>query len=358
MEMNPLDRLLIFIMAGGSGERFWPVSRTATPKHLLRLLGEQTLLEQTIRRFEGLVPLEQIYVLTNEAQVAATIEAVPFMPKQNIIAEPAKRDTAPAAALATGIAMSKRADAIVALFPADAMIHDTEIFRNQVEKAVAFVGKNDWILTFSIPPTHASTGFGYLQLGAPLADVELDGFFEVERFVEKPDSARAKEFFERKTHGWNAGMFVWQANTFLAECQQQQPALEEFIVKFPKSQSDAEVTNYLAEAFPTLPKISVDYAIMENAARVVAAVAQFDWDDVGSWVALPSHLGQDLTNNTVRGSVVSLDSQNNIVIAVKRTVALCGVSDLVVIETADAILVCHRDAVENIKKLPIPLELK
>lgn len=358
MEINPLDRLLVFIMAGGSGERFWPVSRTATPKHLLRLLGEQTLLEQTILRFEGLVPLEQIYVLTNEAQVAATIEAVPFMPKQNIIAEPAKRDTAPAAALATGIATGKRADAIVALFPADAMIHNTEIFRNQVQQAVEFVGGNESILTFSIPPTHASTGFGYLQLGEPLADVGSDGFFEVEKFVEKPDLERAKEFFEGKTHGWNAGMFIWQASTFLHECQQQQPALAQFILNFPKSQSDGDVMTYLAEVFPTLPKISVDYAIMENASRVVAAVAEFDWDDVGSWVALPTHLGQDLTNNTFRGSVVSLDTQNNIVIAGNRTVALCGVSDLVVVETADAILVCHRDAVENIKKLPIPLELK
>ena len=169
MHSTSLDRLFVFIMAGGSGERFWPSSRTATPKHLLKLLGDQTLLEQTVRRFEGVVPLNRIYILTNVAQVESTIAALPFLPSANIIAEPAKRDTAPAAALATGIALRQRPDALVALFPADAMIHDTATFRRQLTEAAGFVGINSSILTFSIMPTHASTGFGYLQLGSEIA---------------------------------------------------------------------------------------------------------------------------------------------------------------------------------------------
>jgi mannose-1-phosphate guanylyltransferase len=352
------NNLHVFIMAGGSGERFWPASRVGTPKHLLRLLGEQTLLEQTVRRFEGVVPWERICVLTNTAQVVATKEAVPFLPDANIIAEPAKRDTAPAAALATGLAVSRNKDAVVALFPADAMIHDTAAFQQQLKEAVAFVSKDPSILTFSITPTHPSTGFGYLQLGGKIAGWESAGPHQVEKFVEKPDAVRAKQYFEGGSHGWNAGMFVWQAATFINECRKQQAELENFIKDFPKDGSPESVNDYLGEAFPKLPKISVDYAIMENAASVVAYKAAFDWDDVGSWTALPNHLGKDERDNTIKGSVVVLDSHRNIVVSQGRTVAICGVQDLVVIETKDAILVCHRNAVENIKKLPLPIELK
>lgn len=347
-----LDRLFVFIMAGGSGERFWPVSRTATPKHLVKLLGEQTLLEQTLRRFEGLVPLERIFILTNGAQLEATKAAVPFLPIANIIAEPAKRDTAPAAALATSIARSNREDAVVALFPADAMIHDAATFRGQLSDAAAHVAVHPSILTFSITPTHPSTGFGYLELeeGA----MERKGFVTVKRFVEKPDEAKARIFFEGKRHGWNAGMFLWQAETFLAECRKHQPDLGKFILEFPKG----DHTAYLAERFPELPKISVDYAIMEHASSVEAIIATFDWDDVGSWTALPSHLGQDERGNTLRGPVVLLDADRNIVLSGNKMVALCGVNDLIVVETDDAILVCHRNAAQNIKNLPLPPELK
>ncbi len=350
-----LSRLCVFIMAGGSGERFWPASRTATPKHLLRLLGEQTLLEQTVRRFEGIVPLEQIFVLTNVAQLESTKAAIPFLPIANIIAEPAKRDTAPAAALATGLALRHSPDAIVALFPADAMIHDTATFRAQVTEAAAYTGEQSSIITFSITPNHPSTGFGYLQLGSELKTTETTRFVTVERFVEKPDAPRAKEFFEGKQHGWNAGMFLWQGALFLDECRKQQPELAEFIVALQKA---PEVEKFLAQSFPALPKISVDYAIMEHASSVVAAIAKYDWDDVGSWTALPTHLGVDTSENTFKGSVVTLDAHRNIAVSGKRTIALCGVSDLVVVETEDAILVCHRDAVQQIKNIPLPPELK
>ena len=348
---SPIDRLFVFIMAGGSGERFWPVSRTATPKHLVKLLGEQTLLEQTVRRFEGVISSDRIFILTNIAQLEATKAAVPFLPAENIIAEPAKRDTAPAAALATGIARSRNPDAIAALFPADAMIHDTATFRTQLTEAVAYVPDHPSILTFSITPTFPSTGFGYLELEEEAAS--KTGVVRVNRFVEKPDEAKAKSFLEGKRHGWNAGMFLWQAETFLGECSKHQPALAKFILEFPKQ----GIESYLAKEFPDLPKISVDYAIMERAESVVALIAKFDWDDVGSWTALPSHLGKDEQGNTLKGPVITLDSGRNIVISGK-TVALCGVSDLVVVETADAILVCHKDAVQQIKNLPLPPELK
>jgi mannose-1-phosphate guanylyltransferase len=346
----------IFIMAGGSGERFWPASRTKTPKHLLKLLGEQTLLEQTVRRFEGLVPLEQIFILTNSSQVEATKEAIPFLPVTNIIAEPAKRDTAPACALATAIARIHAPNAVIGLFPADAMIHDVETFRRQIKEAAEFAAASESIVTFSITPAYPSTGFGYLELCEGVKSGDVTNLVTVEKFVEKPNADRALEYFNGGRHGWNAGMFLWKAETFYEECRQQQPELATFIEGFPPSTDEQK--NYLVETFPTLPKISVDFAIMEHARSVVAAIAKFDWDDVGSWTTLPKHLGKDENDNTVRGQVVSLESSRNIVITGKRTVALCGVSDLVVVETSDAVLVCHRDSVEKIKQLTLPAELK
>src|SRR3990167_4110762 len=356
----PLDRLFIFIMAGGSGERFWPLSRTRTPKHLLQLLGEKTLLEQTLRRFEGIVPPERIFVLTNSAQRETTLEAIPFHPQQNIIAEPAKRDTAPAAALATALALRQHPEALVALFPADAMIHDIETFRSQIMEAVAMAARNSALLTFSIKPSYPATGFGYLYLGEKIStnNKEKTFFRHVAKFVENPPLSKAQQFFTSGHHGWNGGMFLWQAISFLAECERQQPTLASFIKALAETPTPEE---FIHQNFPTLPKISIDYAIMEQAKQVVAAIAEFDWDDVGSWTSLPKHLGIDAQGNTVRSSANSIiihEAINNVVVSEGKMIALCGVQDLIIVQTGDSILICHRDAVEKIKQLPLPDNLK
>lgn len=354
------DLLFIFIMAGGSGERFWPVSRTHTPKHLLKLLGKKTLLEQTLERFENIIPPEQIFVLTNEAQHAATIAALPHHPPKNIIAEPAKRDTAPAAALATAVALRQNKNAIVGLFPADAMIHDVATFRHQLLEAAHTAAEHPALVTFSIKPSHASTSFGYLELGEKheTLHAKRTHFHKVHQFVEKPHLAKAEEFFRGQHHGWNAGMFLWQAQSFLEECRRQQPELASFIESYL---TDTSPEKLLQREFSQLPKISVDYAIMEKAKHVIAAIAEFDWDDVGHWTALPKHLGADEKGNTIQAApekILLHEATNNIIVSEGKTVALCGVHDLVIVQTADAILICHRNAVENIKKLPVPEELK
>ncbi len=352
--------LFIFIMAGGSGERFWPLSRIHTPKHLLKLLGKKTLLEQTLERFETIVPSERIFVLTNEAQREATIRAIPHHPSENIIAEPAKRDTAPAAALATAIALRQNKNAIVGLFPADAMIHDVKTFRHQLLEAAHTAAEHPALMTFSIKPNHPSTSFGYLKLGEKYETLhnKQTHFHKVDQFIEKPHREKAEEFFKGQCHGWNAGMFLWQAESFLEECHRQQPELASFIERFSK---DASPEKLLHHDFAQLPKISVDYAIMEKAQQVVAAIAEFDWDDVGHWTALPKHLGADEKGNTIQAEsekILLHEATNNIIISKGKTIALCGVKDLVVVQTEDALLICHRDAVENIKKLPVPEELK
>lgn len=341
--MNPfLDHLHLFILAGGSGERFWPLSRAQTPKHLLKLLSDRTLLETTVRRVEGLIPWERVFVLTNAAQCDAVRAELPFLPAENILAEPAKRDTAPACALATGFARARDPLAICALLPADAMIHNVPAFQRQLVQAVGIAAGRNTLITFAIPPTFPATGFGYLHLGEP-----VDGACRVLRFVEKPDLPSATTYLQSGQYAWNAGMFIWRAEVFYQETVRLIPPLAEFIAHFPSG----DPVPYLAERFEGLPKISVDYAVMEKASEVQAIRAQFDWDDVGSWTALPEHLGNDGDGNTIRGEVVQIGSKNNVVVANGRLVALYGVDNLIVVETPDAILVCHRDAAQEIKKL-------
>lgn len=348
--MAPMDspKIFAFVMAGGSGERFWPMSRRSTPKHLLRLLDDCTLLETTVRRLEGLVPLEQTFILTNEAQLAATRQAVPFLPGRNIIAEPAKRDTAPACALATAVARAHDPNAACIILPADAMIHDTAKFRSQLSDAVA-AAAGGAIATLGIPPAFAATGYGYLEAGDALpAGPAGSRVHKLARFVEKPDREAAESYLKKGNFFWNAGIFVWKASTFLEEAKRQIPPLAEFIGSLG---SMAGLPALLETRFAALPKISVDYAIMENARDVVAVLAEFDWDDVGAWTALPAHIKPDAAGNCSRGSVVQHGSSGNIAISNGRTIALCGVEGLVVVETRDAVLVCSKEAVQRVKEL-------
>jgi mannose-1-phosphate guanylyltransferase len=346
--MTAKDHLFACVMAGGGGERFWPMSRVRSPKHLLRLLSDQTLLEQTVRRLEGLVPAGNVFVLTNESQLAAVRAALPFLPPAQIVAEPAKRDTAPAAALATAIARVRDPGAVVALLPADHYIRDDRRFGVQLSAAFAWAATRESLLTLAIRPSRPDPGFGYLELGEEVPGAQGGGVFRrVLRFVEKPDIPTARAYLEGGRHAWNAGMFVWRADAFLSEAERSAPDLAAFIRGFP----DGDPTAYIVARFPSLPKVSVDYAIMEKARSVATLVAEFDWDDVGLWTALPPHLDTDGAGNATRGKVVAVDSANNIAVSNGRIVALCGVRDLVVVETPDAVLVCHRDAVQDIKKL-------
>jgi mannose-1-phosphate guanylyltransferase len=338
----------VCVMAGGSGERFWPMSRRRTPKHLLKLFSDRTLIEDTVRRLDGVVPRDNIFVLTNEAQLAGTRAALPFLAADQIVAEPAKRDTAPAAALATGLVRARNPEAVLALLPADALIENHARLAEQLSAALTRAATNAAMLTFAIKPAFASTGFGYLEMGETLPHAPGSGICRrVTRFVEKPDQATAERYVAGGDYAWNAGMFIWRASTFLAEATRQAPELAAFIREFPTG----DPTAYLAERFPTLPKISVDYAIMEKATRVETIVAEYDWDDVGTWTALATHLPADPAGNTVRGQVTTVDAHHNIAIGNGRTIALVGVSDLVVVETADAVLVCRRDAAQDIKQL-------
>ncbi len=346
--MKELPHSFVCIMAGGSGERFWPMSRQRTPKHLLKLVSNRTLVEEAVRRVERVVPHTHIFVLTNTAQLESTRTALAeVLPPEQIIAEPAKRDTAAAAALATGLVRARDPQAVLALLPADAFIRDSATFATQLRAGINHAAHTRSLLTFAIKPKYAATSFGYLEVGDLVPGGH--GFRQVVRFVEKPDAATAAKYVASGTFAWNAGMFVWSVNAFLAEAERHTPMLAKFIKEFPSG----DPAPHLAQHFPTLePKVSVDYAIMEKAQSVETILAEFDWDDVGLWTALPAHLTADAAGNTIRGHVVSAGGAgNNIAVSNGRIIALVGVSDLVVVETPDAILVCHKEKVGDIKQL-------
>ena len=350
---------LLFIMAGGSGERFWPLSRKAKPKHLLKLVSSKTLLEETVLRLKPLARKpSHLLILTNHEQIPGVRKALPRFPKSSLIPEPAKRDTAPAAALATALALRNDPNAVLALLPADALIGKHPIFRSQLAAAARAAAVSPSFVTLGIKPSYPSTGFGYLHLGnKALPKIKGGPFLHVRRFVEKPSLPKAKAYLRSGQYAWNAGIFVWKASTFLAEARRQQPALARFIEKFPKRGS---YSSYLKREFPKLPKISVDYAIMEGAKSVLAVKALFPWDDVGSWTALPAHLPTDKKGNTFRGQITAVDSQDTLALAEGgRQIALLGTKNLVVVDTPDALLVCPKDRVQEVKKLMglLPTEL-
>ncbi len=352
--MNIDPRFHACIIAGGSGERFWPLSRSSRPKHLLRLFSERTLLEETIQRLEGVVDRANIWILTNHVQVPLIREALPHFPVSQIVGEPAKRDTAPAAALATGLVRARDPNAVVALLPADALITNSFRLAEQLAQAFRWAGSNApdggprGLLTFAVPPTYPATGFGYLELGDLIeTGPEKSRLLKVKRFVEKPDLETARGYMESGRYAWNAGMFIWSVASFMAEVEQNAPELAAFVKDFPQG----DPTRYLYARFPSLPKISVDYAVLEKAKSVSTVVADFDWDDVGAWTALPKHLPGDASGNVSRGPVVSVGSSNTIAVSSGRLIALCGLKDIVVVETDDAVLVCHKDHVQDVKNL-------
>jgi mannose-1-phosphate guanylyltransferase len=355
------NSIYALILAGGSGERFWPLSRRARPKQLLRLVADKTLLEETLARLEGFVPPERTLILTNAEQESAVRKLLGNFPKENIVAEPAKRDTAAAVALGTGWVAARDHAAIMAVLPADHVIVNRTAFQETLALAAETAEETSGLVTIGIKPSWACPGFGYIEHGKPVylrKRPNNDSIHRVVRFREKPNPDLAESFLRRGNFRWNAGMFVWSVPTILREFNRHAPELADFIsqVRAPENFEKA-----LRERFSKLPRISFDYAIMEKADRVLVVEASFDWDDIGSWRAVANYFEKDKQGNTANRNITALDSSNNIVFEEDGTaVALLGVHDLIVVRTQDALLICDRHEAERIKDLigKIPPELQ
>ena len=353
--------LYVLILAGGSGERFWPLSRKSRPKQLLSLFGAETLLEATLQRLDGLVPAKNVLILTNSDQEAGVRKLATTLPPENIVAEPAKRDTAAAIALGVAWVAARDAQATMIVLPADHLIRDVLGFQKTLRTAAAAAKQSGELVTIGIQPTWACPGFGYIEMGPALpvaAAKDGPAVHDVTRFREKPNAELAEQFLKQGNFRWNAGMFIWTIPAILSALRRHAPDLGAFVSRVHAGENFARL---LADVFPTLPKISIDYAVMEKAGRVLMVESAFDWDDVGSWTALAKYLPDQGQGNVGNTDITALEADNNLVFSTtKRRVSLLGVSDLIVVETEDALLVCNRHEAEKIKHLvaKVPSELQ
>lgn len=349
------------ILAGGSGTRFWPLSRNSRPKQLLDLFGDGTLLDQTIRRLDGLVPPENILILTNSQQEEAVREVATMLPPGNIFAEPAKRDTGPAVALGIGLVAARDPGAVMMVLPSDQLIRDTAAYQAVMRDALVAARGADALVTIGIRPTWPCPSYGYIERGEPAS---IPGAalrhppFEVRRFREKPAPALAEKFLAQGGFSWNAGMFVWSLPTVTGQLAQHAPELADFVADLSAS---ADISATVADRFPGLAPISIDYALMETADRVLNIEATFDWDDVGSWTSIAKYLCTTGRDNRVNQPISEIDCGENIVFNARNgsRIALLGVDDLIVVQTDDALLIANRHRADDIKKLSelLPVEL-
>ena len=341
-------------MAGGAGERFWPLSRIAKPKHLWNVFGGgKCILQQTIERAKKIAGIKDILIITNAEQVGETVKTCSLDPK-NIIVEPEGRDTTAAIALASTI-VRKRAGggAAFAVLSADHIIKDSDAFAATLNCAFEKAESGDFLVSIGIAPTFAATGFGYIKRGArqQLASGEC---FKAERFFEKPNAERAQSYVDSGDFYWNAGMFVWQTRAIDAAIKRNAPNIFARIERLREDlDAGSPLQETLAKHYPLIEKISIDFSVMERADNVWVVPARFDWDDAGSWNAVERHLPRDENLNVALGECYMQNAKGDIIVdsTNTRATAVLGLDNIVVVHTADATLVCAKDSAEKLKDL-------
>jgi mannose-1-phosphate guanylyltransferase len=345
-------------MAGGAGERFWPLSRRHRPKQLLRLTSGRTLLEEAVERIVALTGYENLYVATGADQAPLVRKALPRLAPENVLAEPMGRDTAACLALALAKMSRRGGDPTMAVMTADHSIGPPERFSADCTAAFEQAEAEDVLLTFGIQPTRPDTGFGYIELGEKIAERKSSEVFKVVRFREKPNEETARQFLAAGHFLWNSGMFVWRTSVLRKAMEECAPRLAEASDEIASTLDEPDEDERLFQIFNGLSKTSIDYAIMERAANVQCVRATFEWDDIGTWSALARHRDADMQGNVVVGEALALETKGSIIFAdtgdesgKTPLVATFGVEDLVVVATDDAVLVCHRSQAQRVKEI-------
>jgi len=357
---NLNDRFVI-IMAGGRGERFWPLSREKMPKQLLTLLGKRSFPQSAVDRVLPLVPLKNIFIITNEAQAAAVRKQLPKLPKDNVVAEPVGRDTCAAVTLGAALVGARSTTGVMAVLPADHVIPEEKKFQQVLSDAFDLAAQGQAIVTIGIKPNEPATGYGYIQTGnelpTPAGAKKLKTiFYKAERFVEKPDFATAQEYVNSGQYRWNAGMFVWSFITVTNALEKHQPEMFAACQRwFKVAANPAKLAKILAKEYPEIKKVSIDYALMEKAQNVVVADGAFEWDDLGAWPALARHLKPDAEGNCAVGDFIHVDAARNLIFDARtknRTpIAIVGLRDSILVQTDDAVLLAHKSQAQKIKEL-------
>jgi len=352
------------ILAGGRGTRFWPRSRTRTPKQLLNIVGDTTMLEHTVARLAPIFAPARTWVVTNEEQASAVRAQMPRAARPQVLTEPVGRNTAAAIGLAAvhllhqarGARQSRDADALMAVLPADHYIANAARYRRIIRAALDAAGAAGALVVLGIPPTRPETGFGYIERGVR-AKAGRVPIYAVQRFTEKPDTARARRYLASGRYDWNAGMFFWRASTFLAQLKQFLPATHDALLHLGETIGTPRYGATLKRIYPHLENISVDYAVLEPAtrARYAASVfvipAEIGWSDIGSWTAVYELLAKKSGDNVAAGKLFALDSSGNFLWSPDKFIAAVGIRNLVVVETKDALLICPRERSQDVGKI-------
>ncbi|MDC3132399.1 sugar phosphate nucleotidyltransferase [Opitutae bacterium] len=349
-----MNNRFVVIMAGGNGERFWPESRKTLPKQFLPIVGDQPMLTQTINRLKGMIDPHNIFVIAGERHRSVIIDICPDLDPEKVIGEPIGRDTAPAVALATTLVSRENPKAVFAILPADAVIYDADNFCLVLESAFVLAEAEPVLVTIGIKPTSPATGYGYIKKSEAKGEYAGLQSFHVSRFVEKPNLERAKEYLASGDFYWNAGMFIWSVDSIRAEFEKNCSGLWKSLLSVNQALDGGEpLVDILARQYPTIEKISVDYAVIEKANNVAMIESTFDWDDVGEWSAIERHSGSDKKGNCFQGQIKGLEAQGNIAYNREKDhlVALLGVEGLIVVHTKDATLICKKEESQAVKNL-------
>ena len=363
MKTKPdIKNRFVIIMAGGRGERFWPVSREKTPKQLIKLLGDRSFLQQAVDRVAPIVPMKNIFIITNEAQAVEVRKQLPKLPKDNVVAEPMGRDTCAAVTLGAALVGARSTTGVMAVLPADHVIPEEKKFQQVLADAFDLASRGQAIVTIGIKPTEPNTGYGYIRVGDALPTPPgvknyKTVFHRAEKFVEKPNYDTALGYLQSGHYRWNAGMFIWSFVTVTEGLQKHQPEMYAACQRwFKVATNGPKLAKALAKEYPEIKKVSIDYALMEHAQNVVCADGAFEWDDLGAWNALARHLKADAEGNCAVADFIHVDAARNIIYDARskdrRTpIAVVGLRDSILVQTDDAVLLAHKSQAQKVKEL-------
>ncbi|MFV0465971.1 MAG: mannose-1-phosphate guanylyltransferase [Lachnospiraceae bacterium] len=344
------------IMAGGKGERFWPKSRKQLPKQFLSLTdNKKTMIQLTVERINGIVDIEDVYIATNREYKSLVQEQLPDIPEENILCEPVGRNTAPCIGLGAIHMAEKLEEALMIVLPSDHLIGNNEKFIQTLLEACEIAEEDSNIVTVGIKPEHPETGYGYIRFDP---EKKKGSAFEVDRFVEKPSYQLAEEYVKSGEYFWNSGMFVWKLSTILKNLEIFLPEIYSGLLDIQRAIGSMQEQEVLESVFRSFRSESIDYGVMEKAEKIYIIHGQFDWDDVGSWLALERIRNKDEDGNVIIGNVIPVNTRNCIIQGENKLIAAVGMEDTVIVDTEDAILICNKNNTNQIREILEQLHLK